>query len=178
MRRKSRRKILHVKSTIFIVTIIALSSIGVGYGYWNEGLTMDFSITTGEVNLCFVSGGSTADGNINATPIKDGKALHITGEVISGYSGNVIVGVKNIGTVPVVLGNTEEEILPNQIKEISIPIEVTYSEGESLVDLQDIVNKCLESEGDIEKVVDERINTIYPVQEYKYEDTYRFEQVL
>lgn len=182
LRRRRRKKILNSKSTMFIITIIALSSIGMGYGAWNEGLNIDVSAETGNLDLRFASEDISEYSDMRVDSSSDGKTLHISGEVVGGYSGSVYFEVENIGTVPAVLTNEREVIFPNQSKYFSVPIEIEYFGGPSSVSLEtsmtepSMMVQPIESEEDIEIIVDEMINSMYQVENYFYTDTYYIEQ--
>lgn len=168
-----------MKSTMFLITIIALSSIGVGYGAWNEGLNTDASIDTGNLDICFTSGGISEDGIISADTSADGKTLYINGIVVGDYNGSVSFKIENLGTVPGEFTNKGEVILPNQSKTYDIPINISYSGGMLPMSLQSSAEvQPLESVEDIERIVEEMIYNMYPVETYTFSDTYYIEQGL
>lgn len=100
---------IHIKSTMFIVIIIILSSLGVSYGAWNEDLNMDISIKTGNIEPRFHTKGSDLirDEDCELTlDLKDnGHTLEIGGWCCSDTK--IPIKVVNKGSIPVILDSAE-----------------------------------------------------------------------
>lgn len=173
MRRRIKRKKQNFKSAIFIAIIIALSSIGLGYGYWNEALDMDFTIETGDfdVQVDSVSSGSLSVGTSNG-----GKTVYISGQVISGSSETVSFTVKNVGTVPAILGNKGSLIEPGDIEVLTIDISPECTNEASLYSLEDAIS--LQSLVGEEETfdIDQILKELYPTHIYSFHESYDFKQ--
>lgn len=100
MNRKRKRKGLSSISMIFITAIISLSLIGVGYGYWNDGLNIYTTITVGNINPeAYIVDYSSL--NINTTD--DGSTIKLSGDIYRGSNENLKIRILDKGTIPVVL---------------------------------------------------------------------------
>ncbi|NLW23081.1 MAG: hypothetical protein GXY88_07500 [Tissierellia bacterium] len=169
MSRGKRKKILHIKSTIFIVAIIAVSSIGIGYGYWNEGLNMDVSISTGNFNLSFTGGQSD---NLIVVPSFDGKTLKVSGECYEGKKETITFSIINEGTVPAVLEDGTI-IYPGKTREFKYIIDLEEYR-KPLLQGKSIVPEQYEEGFDMDQIIEE----LFPTETYTFTEYYYFKQGL
>lgn len=169
MRKSRKRRKSNFKSAVFIALIIALSSIGIGYGYWNGGVNTDISISTGELET-FFSGSSYSSLGVGTSG--DGKTLIITGQVEAGYGEDIILTVVNKGTVPARIVEIGSVIYPGDSGTIRITVNPAY---ESNVTLDSEILYSIISEGGTINI-DEIIGQMFPVQEYSFSEDYYIEQ--
>lgn len=145
-----------MKSTIFIMTIIALSSAGVGYGYWDEGLNIDLSIETGSIDPRFVD--------------NNGKTLTVD---VEGNPGDVVcitAKIKNRGSIPVESDDVNEIIEPNGFGVYSTEIIIPDYKNNSLVQTSHIT--------DSDFTIEEELERLYPAQTESFSYTIDFKQGL
>jgi len=166
LRRRKIRRVSHIKSTMFIIAIIVLSFLGVGYGYWNEGLSMDFAIETGNL---IIEAESVSSGSLNAR-ISDGNTINISGTVVSGDSETIELTIRNNGTVPGVLNNTGSVLYPGETETLTIKINPEYTNKASI---NTVSIQSLESFD-----VDQALSELYPAQTYSFAESFHFENGL
>lgn len=107
-------------SSIYIATIVSLGLMGAGYGYWNDNLNLDVSITTGNINGCFNPTISYIEG-LCLSVSGDGRTLYIEGEVHPGFNQDISVEVINDGTIPFIF----EDRVIGVNESISYPISIS-----------------------------------------------------
>lgn len=167
MGRRKRRKVSQMKSTMFIITIIVLSSLGAGYGYWNEGLGMDFAIEAGDIDPRFISGSSEKSGSLDFEPSKDGKTLSISGSS-DPSSQDIIIKIKNHGSIPVLLDKEVYIGAGSSGTYIKKDVKIEYPRDKVDVDSLGITDPDF----DIESYLEE----LYPVEPYQIGFDIYFEQ--
>jgi len=173
--RRRKKKKSYFKSTIFIVAIITLSFIGVGYGAWNEGLETNVSIKTGELNFVVESIHSDS---LNVEISNDGKTINISGEVVAGSGETVSITVRNNGTVQGVLCDTGSVIMPGELEVITLDICPEYSNQELMNYMQSAMSVHSLYREDENFDIDQILNDLYPTQTYSFVESYNFEQGL
>lgn len=164
---RKRKRLLRYKSIVFIVTIVALSSMGVGYGAWDESLNIDISISTGRLDPQFTGyefriENGEGDICINQT----GKNIDIQGWCTPGATGVITAYVTNRGTIPVKSDETGI-ILPSETRTYTINFEPEYNRNQSIDSLQ--VNY---DNFDIDSIMEE----LYPEEVYIIDEEIQFEQ--
>ncbi|SES86991.1 hypothetical protein SAMN05660297_00789 [Natronincola peptidivorans] len=94
------------KYIIIISAIVLLNLIGVGYGYWTEGLQMKASVSTGTLDID-VYKTSIANNEIEGlVAYPEGDRIRVEGEIPDNFKGTEVIlsySVRNIGTVPVLV---------------------------------------------------------------------------
>lgn len=106
MRIKRRNRKSSKLSVLCISTIVSLGMIGVGYGYWTDGLNIDVNITTGNI------GGLASfevPSSLNVDVSEDGYTIAFSGEVYPDYQEEMTITIKDTGTIPMVLEKVEEK---------------------------------------------------------------------
>lgn len=116
IRKKSRR--LRSTPIIYLSAIISLSLMGVGYGFWTDGLNVDVNITTGNANGTLQYEGA-GYGDLDIGISDDGKRLSFTGEVYPDFKENIKIKVLDTGTVPLVLEKIQN-VETSDIEELSL----------------------------------------------------------
>lgn len=118
MQRKKRRKSRKIRSTsvICITTIISLGLIGVGYGFWNDGLFINVNIGTGLTAAQAIID-NTKYGDLKVDVTNDGQIISLKGEVYPDFNKDIDIVIKDTGTVPLKL-NKVEEVGRNEIAEL------------------------------------------------------------
>ncbi|SDJ94485.1 hypothetical protein [Natronincola ferrireducens] len=111
MAKKKRKRKSIGKYILLIGAIVFLNLIGVSYGYWNDGLQLITSITTGRLDVRFARNPSVSIElpDVHLTPVVswDGDRITIEGEVPSEHVNQWVTlnySVENTGTIPVRLG--------------------------------------------------------------------------
>lgn len=92
------------KVIVFLASIVALNAIGITYGQWNSGLTIDHSIASGEFDPEFKEECSleTVKGEGHLTVnFEDEYTMNVEGQVEPGYAARLYYNVVNDGTLPV-----------------------------------------------------------------------------
>jgi hypothetical protein len=95
---------------LFMVLVMALAALGVGYGHWTKTLDINGSVTTGEVNADFDSA-STSDTGIDPGYTKDVGTCTVSGvgtqtltitvdNAYPSYTCDVDFTITNTGTIP------------------------------------------------------------------------------
>ncbi|WP_352420625.1 hypothetical protein [Proteiniborus sp.] len=108
MRRRKTRKRFRSSSILYISAIVALNFIGLGYAMWEETHNMNVSITTGDIDPGFDSVSTVSEnGEVKTTLSEDKKKLFIEGIYYPSSIIDISIGVKNEGSIPVVLNNNK-----------------------------------------------------------------------
>lgn len=128
-------------SIIYISTIIALSSMGIGYAAWNSGLHLDTRVETG-----YIKGSieeidnfdlNLDDGEwISFDFSDDNQILRIKGEVYPSFSQNIPLRILDQGSVPVYLKNMDlnDADITKLIKESRASYRVNSYKREDIVE--------------------------------------------
>jgi hypothetical protein len=95
---------------LVMVLVLVVASLGVGYALWSEQLSINSSVTTGDLNVIF-DGGSASVLDSNGDPIgtitpnagRKTATLTIT-HAYPGATCSVPIILKNVGTIPAVTG--------------------------------------------------------------------------
>lgn len=94
-------------STIYIIMIIALSAMGVGYAAWSSGLIMNVGITTGNTKRSFNMKNLECS-QLNYRLSDDDMTLYITGEINQNSNLDIPIEIKDTGSIPTILNNVDE----------------------------------------------------------------------
>lgn len=97
---------------IYISMILALSLMGVGYGYWGNGLITDISMKTGFTNPLFYLEDdefNVDDGELSFILSEDQQRLKIEGEIFPTFDQDIKIEIIDEGNIPSVLDNVEQE---------------------------------------------------------------------
>mgnify|MGYP000850251053 FL=1 len=109
---------------MLVASIVMLSFIGISYAYWDDSVSVNDSVTTGEVKPQFSNEYKIEDiegeGNIYVNFVDNNTTMNITGEVKPGYKATLYYSLCNGGTIPIKLygqninQSSEYNIMPNQ----------------------------------------------------------------
>ena len=87
--------------TLFLVIIMALTSVGMSYASWFETVDINADVTTGELDWEIISIHSINGNGATIVPTGSGDEWTVTiSNVYPGWEGTMVVRHKNIGTVP------------------------------------------------------------------------------
>lgn len=113
--RRKRHKGLSKTGCIYISIIVLLNLIGVGYGYWADGLEIQNTVSTGNIDPVFSDytissldkekepAYETIDSKEDIKEEKDKKTLKINiDNAYPGYSVNIDYTITNRGTIPII----------------------------------------------------------------------------
>lgn len=143
-------------SIICITTIIALSSIGVGYAAWNNGLNTDMAITTGNIQRVFskfeVSDKDLDEGEwLSFTLSDDKQILYIDGEVFPSFNSSIPIKIIDEGSIPSKLQKIES-IYDTDIIELKEKTKKKYSRSKfTMEDVVEPINLSINPDNDKEK---------------------------
>lgn len=136
---KKRKKGFSGKYTLFIGAILFLNLIGVSYGYWNDGLQVRNSVTTGKIEVIPRLNNSPEGVMIQDFNFTGGNNANIQGVALDEYEGELELKylVTNTGTIPVRILSQDgrEEIL---YKDEEVDFSLFISPGESVTDTLEI----------------------------------------
>ena len=96
-------------TVLYISLILSLSLMGVGYAAWNDTLTINTTITTGDltVSVNTEEGRISVDnGNYLDVSVED-KEIIVKGQVYPGFSDSLDIDVLDTGSVPAMLKSVE-----------------------------------------------------------------------
>ncbi|NLK44002.1 MAG: hypothetical protein GX300_06390 [Tissierellia bacterium] len=100
MNKRRRGRKLSSVPYICVASIVSLSLLGVGYGYWNSGLDVDVSITTGNIDpQAYIEDYSS----LYITSSEDGRTIEISGDMYQGTYEKLGIKIIDKGSVPVKL---------------------------------------------------------------------------
>lgn len=112
--------------------IAVLNLAGISYGYWNDGMNIKASISTGKIEP-YISDfeheyklvGNDKDEyfNVDVDPDPENPKIIIDARVSSEYNDNLFIKLSNRGTVPVAFKRLEKRIHDGIIKQIKVPDE-------------------------------------------------------
>ncbi len=112
MRRRKNKRLLSIKSIIYITSIAILNFIGVSYGVWSDHLNLDFATSTGNINPQFYLGSQKIvedeDGELELTLSNDKSTLTIDGWCYPGFNENIFIDIENYGSIPVQLSRIDK----------------------------------------------------------------------
>ena len=139
MARKGR--FFKARHIIFICLIVVLNILGVGYGYWNDGLQVQTGIYTGEIQIEFEGHNVEGDfGGAGGLEVNFGDDLiSIGGEVAPGYTGRLNYYIRNKGSIPIMVNG--ERIEPGELsnqQEVIIQADMDNLESLIIEDFLDI----------------------------------------
>ena len=110
-----RKKIKGVsinKKVIFLSLIISMSIIGASYASWNNDNKIKLSMETGFIDPVFMLQNDTLryDGEYLKVSVSDDRqTLNVSGEVYSGFNENIVINIKDNGSIPSVLNEVYED---------------------------------------------------------------------
>lgn len=119
---------------ILISSIIGLNLMGVGYSFWNEGLQVKTSVSTGEIEIELEEYSIEGDlGEGTGLMINfENDTININGEIPVGYRGGLNYYIRNKGNLPIVING--EKVEPEGISnEQRVIIETDFDNLESLL---------------------------------------------
>lgn len=90
-------------SVIYMTVIMSIGAMGVGYAAWSDGLTMEMTMTTGNLFTTF----NVKEENLDLDNSKelnmkvdDENTLMISGEIYSTFEDDLPIVIENQGTIP------------------------------------------------------------------------------
>lgn len=97
-------------SVVYIATIVAFSTMGVGYAAWNSDLNLEMTIKTGyiearikEIENLYLEDGEWIEFKLS----DDHQTLYIEGEVYPSFNRNMPLEILDEGSIPVLLKNMD-----------------------------------------------------------------------
>lgn len=102
MGRRKRKRIMSRMSIIYMASIVSLSLMGIGYGYWNNELNLGVSITTGKINPQ-VRVNNYDNGSLDFILSEDDRVVYITGQIYWNSSEDISIKIIDNGSIPVIL---------------------------------------------------------------------------
>jgi len=125
--------------TLALVLLIALGTLGLGYGFWSESLQINGTVSTGNLDVAFVATGPATeyDPGDAATCVfaidPNGNSMQVTIEgAYPWYECNIPVSVVNNGTVPVNFSGPTAVSLPPWLGLQLASISTTLAPGGTL----------------------------------------------
>ncbi|WP_418790606.1 hypothetical protein [Phosphitispora sp. TUW77] len=131
VRKRKKRRILQ-PYVLLMAVIIPLNFIGISYAYWNDGLDINNSVSTGLIEPLFCDNYSLdiiqGNGELNIG-IDDGDTITVDGRVYTDYKAFINYCLKNEGTVPVKYSGQHDEFVNARIVDLSLPSGIIEPEG-------------------------------------------------
>jgi len=190
-----KRRLVKTK-VIFLVTILSMSILGVGYSSWEDNNNIRLSVKTGFINPVFYVENekiSYGDEKLVLTPSDDGRTLYVEGEVYPSFNNDISIKIIDEGTIPSVFNNLYENndniatltgLSNSKQQRSSLNIKNDYIESFEINISPDCDNKVQSSEvntnskGNISDLENEIEILKEKIRLYDKEENYEFEYIL
>lgn len=136
LKRKNRKNGIKVKHIIIISSIIVLNFIGIGYGYWNDGLQIRSTIATGRLEAMITNTEVIISENYQETVFNNIQDVSIV-STAEEVDASISYTIKNIGSISMKVDG--HVIKPDE--EITINTQYPLSTGNNSIYLPVHINQ-------------------------------------